>query len=251
MPPVATLSLQQITGVSIVDGAGVLTVPAQQYFTQENALLITIQQLVNKSLGVNILTFAQINALALGASDKGFVAFVTDFAHLVYWDGAAWQWFHADRPGILHDCVANPGVGYQLCDGSATTFLVVGGATLTTSAFTTPNLAGTPAYKKSGNAYSGTLVAASAPGAVMSGSTAPGSTGATDVSGTTQEPDTGQSVTAPGALNVIVASLTHLHPFDAGTHTHSVPALAAGTLTATVDATADPEHLVVLPFVRR
>lgn len=279
-------ALQQITG-SIVDGSGTLTVPAYQYFAQENASLLIIQQAVNKNLGVNILTLAQAQALTPGLADAGLVVFVTTFAHLVFWDGAAWQFLGADQPGQFGEWAAAPSIGWALCDGSATTFLTVG-ATLGTSAFTTPNRAGVPSYAKSGAAYTGALVAPTAPG--ISGSTAAGTTGTgTTGTGTTGTGTTGTGSTGTGTTGTGTTGANNTAAFAqftlSGTaygldgHTHSVPGLAVPALTVpglsvpgltvpglsvpglsvpalgagtlAVDATADPEHLVVLSFVRR
>jgi hypothetical protein len=117
-----------------------------------------------------------VNALGLGAADAGYLAWVTDYAHQVYWDGAAWQWLDGDRPARFADYAVDPGVGWALCDGAATTYLAgIGTATLVATAFTTPNLSATAAYRKSAAAYTGILNAAS--GTTGTGSTGTGSTG--------------------------------------------------------------------------
>ena len=100
----------------------------------------------------------------LGSNDYGLELYVEDFAHMLFWEGTTFVF------GVGEDG-ANPIVGlpaapaiataWQLCDGTATTFLNGDG---TTSAFTTQNLTGQ--YLKFNNAgYTGTKAAGGDTGA--------------------------------------------------------------------------------------
>jgi hypothetical protein len=207
----------------------------------------------------------------LTVGDAGYVAEATDTVHLVTWNGTAFVPLDGDESGrIEFFAVAPSSAGWALCDGTATTLLQFG-ATLTLVAFTTPNLAGTPAYLKSGAAYTGVINAAS-------GSTGTGTTGAESghTHGVTtnnhqhnvpaQTPTTGATsswVVFPigTGSNVQVPTDVHTHAVTvpaqntdaaggetvtsgAGSgHTHSVPALGVGTI--------DPRNVVLLPYVRR
>ena len=96
----------------------------------------------------------------LGTNDTGLLLFVSDFGHLMRWTGTAWEFAEGDvGNGFFRDFAVNPPEsGWQLCDGTVTTYLTLSGATLTTTSFTTPNLTGTAAYRKSATAYSGTVI---------------------------------------------------------------------------------------------
>ena len=217
--------------------SGIVTPSQSRWFLGLSGPLAQIQTVVNNSLGTNFLTLA--SQPSLGAGDTGYVMFVTDYAHLVYWDGAAWQWMDGDRPGRFDDFAAAPGTGWALCDGSATTFLVVGGATLTTSAFTTPDRVGTPNYLKSAAAYTGVINA-------KGGSTGTGTTGtkSTTLSGNTDAESGTQTVQAGAGATVPAAPHTHgTSLIIAVAHDHSVPALDVGSI--------EMANLATLPYVRR
>lgn len=271
MPTNTVPAIQQLVG-SITDQAGVLKPVPYQYFQLENGLLQTLVAATNRAIGVNLFTLAA--QPSLGSGDVGYVGFVTDYAHMVYWDGAKWEWLDGDQPGRFGDFLQAPSVGWALCDGSATTLLAVGGATLTTVSVTTPNRAGTPNFLQSGAAYTGTINAAVAPGATMTGSTATGTT-ASGTTGTFTGPtaDTAYNNISGAPSAVTQGTGTSVSPWFSSVidRTHldytitansltmpsltipglSIPALGAGTLAATVDATALPSRLVALPYVRR
>lgn len=188
----------------------------------------------------------------LGTNDQGFLYYITDFAHLVYWTGAVWIFAPGDvQNGFFQDFAITPqGSGWQLCDGTVTTYLVVGGANLATANFTTPNLIGTPAYRKAAAAYTGTINAAS-------GSTGTGTTGG-DNTGTGT---TGGNTTSPSAsASAVVSSGTGTDTFGsfpALTHTHfvtlSIPSLSIPGLSipSLGISTVDPINLGILPYFRR
>lgn len=231
-------------GQQLVDlkSGGMLQTPFVGYFAPLDNFLASVQAALGPVLGVNQFAFAA--QPALGTSDAGFVGFVTDYRHLVLWDGAAWQWLDGDQPGKFVHYSADPGIGWQICDGSATNFLVVGGGTLTTSNIMLPNT--NASYLKDGP-YAGAIVAAVAPGATMSGSTAAGTIPAF-VTGQAQD-DVTANVMA--GADFIVETKFHDHRVPAGAGDITVPALGVGTLATAVDATGEPPHLLARIYFRR
>src|SRR3990167_5423248 len=155
----------------------------------------------------------------LGTADAGYLLFVTDYGHLVRWTGTAGEFAPGDVGNrFLRFFVGAPqdGTFWQLADGTATTFLTVGGATLTTTAFTTPNItAGT--FVKVLAAYTGTIEAAIAP--ALSGAT---------------------GGTAPALTGSTAAEASHTHNTGNLNHAHSVLAdhnTTGPSATTTVDQT--------------
>lgn len=121
----------------------------------------------------------------LGAGDAGFLWSVTDYAHLLRWTGTGWEFLDAAGNYIAGCAGAPGGSGWQLCDGSATSYLQVAAGIASAVAFTTPNLATTAAYLKFGAGYSASIAAATVPtagGASATAAVASGS-GATPASG--------------------------------------------------------------------
>lgn len=153
MPPATTTDYPRQTPI-VEQGSGLLTVPWDHFFQALATLAIT----VNAIPGTNLFTLAA--QPSLGAGDAGYIGWVTDFGHAVRWTGAVWEFAPGD-PGngfFQHYAIAPQAVGWQECDGTATTYLTVGGATLTATAITPPDLKTTGAYLKSGAAYTGVVV---------------------------------------------------------------------------------------------
>lgn len=203
----------------------------------------------------------------LTAANDGLLFYVTDFGHLVRYNAASQVWEFApgdNGAGYFADFGITPqATGWQLCDGSATTYLHVGAA-LTTVAFVTPNLTGTPAYRKAAAAYTGTINAKVAPSTTGTGSTGTGTTsGQSNDHGHNFSVTSGgpsaqypanviQQWTAGASANPPTASHTH---DSAGTtggtnsdHTHSAPSLSVPALSI---GTIEMANLGVLPFFRR
>lgn len=175
-------------------------------------------------------TIAQVPG-AFGPADAGTLVYVNDYQHLLRWTGTAWSFADGGNRFIALFTAA-PGAGWSLCDGSSQGYLVLG-STLTVGSLTLPNLAGSPAYLKSANAYSGTIVGAAGSSA---GSTASlsGVTGGPNAHITIREKD-------PADFTESIPSDTHTH--GAGTlsvdsHSHGVGSL-------------DMAHLNVLPYFRQ
>ena len=68
----------------------------------------------------------------LGAHDAGFLAEVSDYAHLLQWTGTVWKWGNggADQSGRyeFRGDTPNPATGWHLCDGSIVNRLNANGA---------------------------------------------------------------------------------------------------------------------------
>lgn len=211
----------------------------QRFFQNLSVQLQNLQAVANNAFGTNVFTLADQPSLAL--SDAGYVGFVSDYAHLVYWTGTAWIFLDAPG-GYPVPMFVTPGIGWAACDGSDVDILTIG-ATLTTTTVTTPNLNGSPAYVKSAASYSSTINAAS--GTTGSGTTGTGTTGTGttgtgttgnesdhthEVSGTTSNDGIG-AVESGTNINVLAADHPHDHTFDVtsgkGTaHHHSIPGLS-------------------------
>lgn len=174
----------------------------------------------------------------LGANDAGFLLQVTVYEHDVRWGGSAW-FFQDGGGGYIVDSPVALGLGWQEMDGTATDYLVDGGADLSVTAYTTVDekTANVGTYHKSG-AYTGVVNAATA--GAMSGVTALATTGIT--------------VTAHAVVDDLAAG--------AGNAVFATPADAAHTVnegaghqhlfgTIAVDATGQPKNMAVRRFFRR
>ncbi len=190
---------------------------------------------------------------ALDAGNDGLLFYVSDFGHVVRWDGSASVWAFApgdNGSGYFQDFAITPQApGWALANGSTVTYLVVGGAALATASITLPNLTGTPAYRKAAAAYTGTINAASGS---LSGSTAGQSNDHTHgVTGSTSGPSALVTIREkdPPDFTESIPSATHHHDISltsGGTsadHTHGAGSLAIASI--------DPANLAVLPFFRR
>lgn len=230
------------TQAPIALGQGIVEPNWRKLFEQLASNLTALQTTVAGVPGVN--RWALADQPTLGASDEGYVAFVSDYGHFVRWTGTVWEFAPGDvGNGFLRAFpVAPQENGWQRCDGSATDYLTVSGASLIATPFTTPNLAGTPAYLKDGS-YTGTINAkggSTGTGSTGTGSTGTGNTGTgttgnesshTHTYSSTHPVDTGGvSLAGDGggaSLQVSIAGTT-----SAGSaHSHSVPSLSVPSLS--------------------
>lgn len=255
--PVTTASLpatQILQSAAFTEQNGQLAPTAHRFLLDLVGALSVLLTAVNTAVGVNSFPFA--GQPTLGAGDVGFLGFVTDYGHWVRWTGTIWQFAPGETGnGFFRDFAIVPQeAGWQLCDGSATDYLVVGAAALTVTAITPPNLAGAPAYRKSAAAYSGAPVAASAPG--ITGTTAAEAAHTHNVpaqNNLLSAVNSGSLTFPQGAgANVTVADSPHTHTTTVPTqNTGGGTAHAHGAGSLAVDATAEPAHLAVLPYFRR
>ena len=226
----------------------------------------TVLYVVTETAGVRTWSFTAGEMYAtfanrptdLGAGDVNFKLTVSDHLHRCHWTGTAWIILDNDAGSFIESAVAL-GTGYQLCDGTATTYLAISGADLAQTAFTTPdeNSGAAGVYHESIASYTGTINAATAP--TLSGSTA----------GTTA---TNQATTAINQATVVAAHAvdentdvgtgnfafdtaadadhaSHNHTQDSHNHTQDSHTHGVGTLV--VSTTGEPRRMGVLRYFRR
>lgn len=152
----------------------------------------------------------------LGISDAGFPFEVSDYAHVAIWDGGAWRLIDGGG-GYFIDSAVALGTGWQLCDGSATDFILNNTTNLALQPFTTPNENGTPGvHHVSIAAYTGVINGPTAPGvSFTSGSSIAGVTlnkvlDNVPNAGPDTVLDTATSITDPGHTHGIVGTATLL-----------------------------------------
>jgi len=176
----------------------------------------------------------------LEVSDVGFLARVTDYAHLLEWSGTAWSWGPGDEGSGKMELreIDPPAVGWHLYDGSTVSYLksdgTLGGVTLPNlvDSFLVagpvnsgPNPAAAPTI--SGGAIAAAETGITNPAATGSGNAA---LGADDTSKTFDVPATGTSTTvAADPHSHTDAGHTHTigAPTDPG-HTHAISPIVAG-----------------------
>lgn len=216
----------------VTTAASIVTEDWRRFFDQVVSNLTTLNAATAGVIGVQRFTLAA--QPTLGVSDAGFVGFVTDYNHLVIWDGTKWLPLDGDYPGYFRDFAVAPAVGWQLADGtSGVTYLIFGGASITTGSLTVPNLNGTPSYRKSGAAYTGTIVAA----------TAAGITGRVAALG-------GIGGVNPGDMNIINVQVAAGVPTGVvGNASNFFHDHDHGTLVN--DTTSEPSRLVTLTYFRK
>ncbi len=167
----------------------------------------------NYAYGVRKRTQSQLSAFAalLVTADAGLRVRVTDFEHLLEWTGSAWT--NVDElGGKIEGWTAAPLTnGYQVCDGTATTFLKADG---TTGSFTTPNLTGH--YAKFAAAYTGTA----ASGGTTADTTPTNNTAATGISVAIDDHTT-STETIAGATAVLTGPITHTATVTDPSHNHT------------------------------
>jgi hypothetical protein len=181
----------------------------------------------------------------LTIENDGLLYFVADYGHMVRWNGSLTKWeFAPGDPGngfFQGFAIVPQAAGWSLCDGSSSSYLVVGGPTLTTASITLPNLTGTPAYLKSAAAYTGTINA-------KAGSTANGGVDHThNVTGVTAGPNASISL-----QEKLPPDFTEFSPSN--THTHNISLTSGGASVvdhAHTVGTIEMANLGVLPYFRR
>lgn len=218
-----------------------------------------------------------------GAAETGYLFYATDYHHTLLWNSASWQWAPGETPsGQISFWTENPGTGWRFCNGGTATRLKSDG---TTEVVAIPDVSA-DCFVKGGIAYTGSAVAAVAPG--LSGALANESshTHTTSVSGVTVSTDPGHTHsidhdhavvnTSGGAIvniqagaGAVAATWDHTHTVDlpnhsansgsGGSHAHTLsgsPASGGGSAhthglgTLAVDATGAPKHMALLPYYR-
>jgi hypothetical protein len=197
-------------------------------------------------------TFAEAAELTPTADDDGLLVFISDYHHLIRWNASlgVWQFAPGDGGnGFFQDFAITPQTeGWALCDGSTVAYLVVGGATLSTSNITLPDLDGTAAYRKSAAAYTGSIVAAAGTSASESSHTHAGPSHDHTL------PTTGLSegtIEVQSGTGVEVASAASIHNFTSNSGAGGTGATGAGSAHSHGIGTLDPAHLNILPYFRQ
>mgnify|MGYP003655244358 CR=1 FL=1 len=227
---------------------------------------------------IEILVCTQATFPTLTSGSIPVFIFVTDYVHMLYWDGTT-SVFCGDQSGLIHWAESNPGTGYQLCDGStvnrlnadgtvtsvtvpdATTawFLEGGLVNSGPTAAVAPTFAGTPAT------LTGTV---SAPTLSINNFTPVGTVAGPIFTGTaaviatnTFTPialATAAMITLDGSSTSYTPDGTNSAPAFTGTAgavtgTASVPALTMNSYTpaGTVSATGEPRKVIRRPYYRR
>ena len=193
----------------------------------------------------------------LGTADAGFELWITIQNHILRWSGAGWAFLDSAGGYIADFVVAPPSTGWQLCDGTATDYLAISGATIVATAFTTPDeTTGNPGtYHKSAAAYTGAINAPTAP--VFSGTPASLTASSTTptFSGTPGTTGNDGDVGSNALLNMagpLLALNPHTHSFTpAGTVSTPTITVAAYTPAGTNDTSGQPKNLGVLRYFRR
>ena len=202
-------------------------------------------------------TQTQIAALGatLGASDVGALVDVTDYRHVLQWNGAGWNFFDpSDGPGSITGFLVDPSpaVGWHLCDGTAAVPYLKSDGTLGT--LNLPNLVGIPAYLKFGTA-AGAINAPVAPLLTMASYTPAGIVSQPTFSGYgsgTGNDLANTSVPVGTGAPVVVAADPHSHNYTpAGIVSQPTFAGAPHTLTGINDATGEPQNVILRPWFRQ
>ena len=241
----------------------------QTYMGTLNTNYNSIREQLGKPKSREVQSGTRANQPVVTASEAGLIYYVTDFAHMVRWDGTTWAFMDGGN-NFFADFSAPPGTGWALANGTIVTFLTVG-ATLGTNTLTLPNLNGTAAYKKSGSVYTGTIAAADGSSGSEAAHVHTGPSHTHTVPNTNTEashthtltiPD--QAVTTKGVTGgaTLVASDSHGHTgtTDAGSaHSHSFSANTGAAGTGDTGAgsshlhtvgTLDMSRLVTLSYFR-
>lgn len=240
---------------AVVDRAAlVMTRVWLEWARRLTGVILAVQTEINTFPGLSSGSLAE-QPTGLGPDDKGLLYYVdAPYGHCCRWTGAVWEFTPGDPGnGFFAPRAFAPQENFWTeCNGAATDYLRVGGATLDVQGFTTPNLVGAASYFKSASAYDGIVLPptgapvtgtpglSGAPG--VAGSTAAGGThghtGSTNATGGHTHPGSGTNATGAhshggntGATGVHAHGISTFGVnYDSGGSTVQVP--VAGTLDA-------------------
>jgi hypothetical protein len=77
----------------------------------------------------------------LGLADAGLEVFVSDYNHVLRWNGTGWEFLPGDHSGYTQNFLIDPGIGWLPCDGSTGVATLLSDGTLDFSV-DLPNTAG-------------------------------------------------------------------------------------------------------------
>lgn len=177
-----------------------ITFPWVRWFQQ---LIDTLNQFVAAITGNTILSSTQANlaGIGLGPENAGQLVWVTDYNHLLVWNGTGFDWGPGENgSGYISPFLTAPsGSGWKLCDGSSTTRLNSNG---TITAVVVPNYASSPYLKMGTGAAAGPIAASGLVQAVSAGTP----------SGAVAIGDDDTNVEVQAGVGTTVAADPHQHP---------------------------------------
>lgn len=190
------------------------------------------QEITNRYQTLQPLLAAQLTALSavvntfanqptsLGAGDAGLLFYCTDYNHVLRWSGSVWTFAPGDGGNRYFRVGSSTPqeLGWQLCDGTVTDSLTVGGAALTVTAFATPAVTDGTFLKRLA-AYTGTIDAAT-----MTGKTA----AVNDAGATADDMNITSFLAGPGPT-IAISNSTFIHKHSPGTLA-ATPQALGGTL---------------------
>lgn len=175
--------------------------------------------------------------------------YVTDYAHIIYWDGTAGA-FVGDNPGCLSLWESNPGVGYHLYDGTTVNYLKADGTTGSAALPDLTSAGALAAFLEGGGTNSGPT-APTAPTLAMDSYTPAGGVSAQILNGTPKTWDVVNVVSVGGTQSVLKDDATNNPYTPAGTITAGTVVGTPATLTGTISATGEPRKIVRRPYFRQ
>lgn len=194
---------------------------------------------------------SQIAALGLGSGDNGMLLYVSDFAHLLSWNGTGFNYADGDVPGRIEGFLVDPaGNGWALCNGANTTYLQANG---TTANITLPDLvsnATRSAFLLFGNNANATLNAPVAP--VFAGNALGTHVHDAPIG------DSGNflttyslNVNGGGGNYTAISKVASLADTTANITAQQTNAVSAGTPAGTVSNNGTPQSITLRPWFRR
>ncbi len=231
--------------------------PFSPEFRDDGAMEIAVQALTLADVPVNtqsqstqIIFCTQATFPTLSSVAANTLIAVTDYAHLIFWDGTT-PIFMDGGNCFLSLFEVDPGVGWHLYDGTAgVTYLKADG---TTGTITLPDLTSAgalAAFLEAGGTNSGPT-AAVAPTLAMDPYTPAGSVSAQILNGTPKTWDVVNVVSTAGTQSVLKDDATNNPYTPAGTISAGTLVGTPATLTGTISTTGEPRKLVRRPYFRK
>ena len=194
---------------------------------------------------IEIIICTQATFPTLTSGSIPVFVFVSDYVHLIYWDGTT-AVFCGDQSGCISLWESNPGTGYHLCDGATVNRLNADGSL---TSVTLPDLTSSgaaAAFLEGGTPNSGPT-AAVAP--TFAGNAVTGTVAAPAFTGT-PAPITTDLFTPVALATAVMTSLDGSTTSYTPRGTNNAPAFTGNAATGTVSSTGEPRKLVRRPYYR-